>query len=101
VYATFSDVDFKNQGDATVNLVPDAQVLRVSGGGGTTEAASTNDIMVTLGLTPRDGQRVVFAQEKGSVWLALLPPGLKGKPLPPVTYAQAFIHSAGPKLGGQ
>jgi pilus assembly protein CpaB len=101
VYATFSDVDFKGLGDVTVNLVPDAQVLRVSGGGGTTETASTNDIMVTLGLTPRNGQRVVFAQEKGSVWLALLPPGLKGKPLPPVNYAQAFTHPGAPNLGGQ
>jgi len=113
VYATFSDVSvirgstFKgflrgkpvspdnaraDLGDFTVTLVRQAQVLRVAGET-QTPGSSNTDIMVTLALTPLDGQRTVFAQEKGSLWLALLPPGGTGRPLPPVSYGQALVQS--------
>ena len=85
VYSTFSDVKAE-PGDSTVTLVPDAEVLRVVGESGTDTSGTTSDIMVTLALTPADSGRMVFAQEKGSVWLALLPPGQKGRPHPPVTF---------------
>jgi hypothetical protein len=34
---------------------------------------------VTVALLPKDAQDVVFAQEKGTLWLGLLPPGESGK----------------------
>ena len=81
-------------GDFTVTLVRQAQVLRVTGESGTqATGSSSTDIMVTLALRPLDGQRTVFAQEKGSLWLALLPPGGTGRPLPPVSYGQALVQS--------
>ena len=68
-------------GDFTVDLVPDAQVLRVTNETQSTNGTSSNgDVFVTLALLPADAQRVVFSQEEGSVWLALLPPGEKGQP---------------------
>jgi Flp pilus assembly protein CpaB len=121
VYATFSDVSVirgsnlraflkgkqvspdnskAELGDFTVTLVPDAQVLKVTGEAGTTNTGSTSDIMVTLALTPTDGQRAVFSQEKGSLWLATLPPGQTGHPLPPASYGQAIVNSA-LKLGAK
>jgi pilus assembly protein CpaB len=67
-------------GDFTVDLVPDVQVLRVSNenGSSTTSGSSNNGVFVTLALLPEDSQKVVFSQEKGSIWLALLPPGQHG-----------------------
>jgi pilus assembly protein CpaB len=68
-------------GDFTVDLVPDVQVLRVSNENLATAGSSSNDgVLVTLALRPYDAQNVVFSQEKGSIWLALLPPGQKGTP---------------------
>jgi Flp pilus assembly protein CpaB len=65
-------------GDYTVTVVPDVRVLRVLGG--SSEGNDRNgEIQLSLELTPADSQRVIFAKEKGSVWLALLPPGEAGK----------------------
>lgn len=79
VYATFADPD-----ERTLVLVPDVLVLRPPG----VEAAGQGSGAVTLALTPRDAQRLVFAQERGTVWLGLLPPGQAGEPQPPVTDRQ-------------
>jgi pilus assembly protein CpaB len=77
VYATFNS---GASGQATtVSLVPDTQVLQFD--------SATND--VTLALRPFDGQRVIFAQNQGIVWLALLPPNEAGTKAPPVTIEQA------------
>lgn len=77
IYGTFTNVASTN-GTApasTVTLVETVEVLKVdvpeAGGSNTT----TN---ITLSLTPKDAQKVVFAQEQGSVWLSLLPPNQKG-----------------------
>ena len=78
-------------GDFTVTLVPDAQVVRVAGETAEAANSTTDDIMVTLALTPMDSARMVFAQEQGSVWLALLPPGQKGRPLPPVSFRDELL----------
>jgi pilus assembly protein CpaB len=68
-------------GDFTVDLVPDVQVLRVSNENPEAGSATANNaILVTVALLPADAQRTVFSQEKGSIWLALLPPGQKGLP---------------------
>jgi pilus assembly protein CpaB len=76
-------------GDFTVDLVPDVQVLRVTGQSGS-DSQANQSVYVTLALLPKDASNVVFAQERGSVWLGLLAPGEKGKPLPPVSYLSAL-----------
>ena len=38
-------------------------------------------MLLTLDLTKRDAQNLVFAQENGHLWFGLLPPGDKGRPL--------------------
>jgi Flp pilus assembly protein CpaB len=79
LYGTFSNPEI------TVTLVPDVEVLRVSG----LETALTSDSstaigMVTLSLEPQDGTKVVFAQETGKIWFALLPPNEEGRQTRPV-----------------
>jgi Flp pilus assembly protein CpaB len=81
VYGTFTKGGIDS---ATVVLVPEAQVLKVSGapeGGPGTDDKAT----ITLALLPPDAQKVVLAQEDGSIWLALLPPGQEGKQRPPLS----------------
>jgi pilus assembly protein CpaB len=54
----------------TVTLIPDVKVLRVLGEG---------PVVMTLELKPQDAQKMVYATEKGTLWLGLLPPGEQGK----------------------
>jgi Flp pilus assembly protein CpaB len=122
IYATFTDVPLKQKSqtttstaaqtaaqqqaqqgqDVTVVLVPQVQVLRVavpqqaSGVSGSVSSDTTGTITVALGLKPEDAQKFVFALERGSVWLSLLPPDSKGVDLPPLT-VQGII--AGAKKG--
>jgi len=56
-------------GSFTMTLIPDVRVLRAQGLG---------PVVLTLELKPADAQKMVFATEKGSLWLGLLPPGQKG-----------------------
>lgn len=98
IYGTFDDQQSGTQAQpaTTVVLVPDVQILRVTAPGASsngstsvsataTAAPSSNQTLVTLALSPKDAERVVFAQEQASVWLALLPPQQHGVSLPPVT----------------
>jgi pilus assembly protein CpaB len=65
----------------TATVVPDVELLKVntvSDGGVTGESASLSS-SVTVALLPKDAQDVVFSQEKGTLWLGLLPPGESGK----------------------
>jgi Flp pilus assembly protein CpaB len=64
----------------TATIVPDVEALKVIDvtNEGVTGQASTATSTVTLALLPKDAQDVVFAQEKGTIWLGLLPPGEKG-----------------------
>jgi pilus assembly protein CpaB len=95
VYTTFQEAEqtagAAGPGDVpgvTITLVPDVQVLHVavpqSSGLGTSAAA--NSLMVTLALRPGDAQRVVFAAERGQLWLGLLPPNEVGRSEPPVSF---------------
>jgi Flp pilus assembly protein CpaB len=75
---------------ATVVLVPQVEVLRVSvpqttAVGGQETADTTGDISVTLAFLPVEAQRFVFALEQGTVYLSLLPPDAEGVELEPVT----------------
>jgi pilus assembly protein CpaB len=61
----------------TSTLVKDVQVLKVDNpiGG---SSGTTDSVLVTMALKPKDAERVVFGQGKGEVWLGLLPPGQAG-----------------------
>ena len=78
VYATFDNVPKKF--DLTATVVPDVQVLKVNqsseGNGGA--------VLLTLALTPVDVQKVIFSEEEGKIWVALLPPGETGTSTPPL-----------------
>jgi pilus assembly protein CpaB len=58
---------------------PPAEQQRGAGIGSNTQedeqASTTAAPTVTLALTPADAEKLIFAEEKGSVWLALLPAG--------------------------
>ncbi len=81
----------QNIGDFAVTLIPDARVLGVARAGSTTAPATEQNALVTLELTPQDVQKLVFAQNKGTVWLSLLPPGQKGVAVPPVQIVQLLL----------
>jgi Flp pilus assembly protein CpaB len=72
-----ADNQKQNIGDYTVTVVPDVRVLRVLGGSAGSSDRNS-EIQLSVELTPADSQRVIFAREKGSVWLTLLPPGQQG-----------------------
>jgi len=74
----------QNIGDFTVTLVPDVRVLRVLGGGTQDRQSSNDQVQLSLELHPQDAQMVVFAQEHGSIWMALLAPGQPGQSLFPI-----------------
>ena len=88
IYGTFQNVasSQKSVPAATATLVPDVEVLKVS----TATQPNTADTssQITLALKPQDAAKVVFAQEQGSVWMALLPPNTKGEKSRPVTAIQ-------------
>ncbi|MBI2238009.1 MAG: Flp pilus assembly protein CpaB [Actinobacteria bacterium] len=109
VYATFDDVTLidgtlqqilrgesqtrQDIGDFTITLVPDTRVLGVVSPGAEAGASVDESFLVTLELTPQDAQNLVFAQETGDVWLALLPPGEKGSTEPPTELSQLLLRS--------
>lgn len=87
IYGTFRDLGGEGGGRAgvTANLVPDVEVLKVQGPGTDTATGAVNEnTMVTLALEPKDAQKVVFAQEQGTVYLSLLPPGQEGTATKPL-----------------
>jgi len=112
IYATFKDVNLvppsqlrqflagkvtgsaatANVGDWTVTLVPDARVLKVDSG-----TTTSDKVDITLELTARDAQRLVFAQNNGDVWLGLLAPGQTGQAEDPVTTNDALDLRGGGK----
>ena len=74
VYATFTDMGGQGSlDDVTVTVVPDARVVRTGKPG--LEQATSPETLVTMALSPRDAQKVVFSQESARLWMALLAPG--------------------------
>lgn len=78
VWGSF-DGDQSSSGSATILAVSKAQVLATSANAGA--GAQTT---ITLALKPEDVGRVVYSQEKGTVWISLLPPGEDGKDVDPI-----------------
>jgi Flp pilus assembly protein CpaB len=68
----------------TVTLVPDVKVLKVSKPSTVDQAANQGGTLITVALRPQDAEKVVFGQEHGTVWMALLAPGQAGQQKPPV-----------------
>jgi pilus assembly protein CpaB len=68
------------QSKVTRVLVPDAVVLGVRTGSETGARSGT----VLLSVTPEEAERLIYAQEQGTVWLTLLPPNEAGVEIPPV-----------------
>lgn len=89
IYGTFTNIA-SGQGSSpasTVTLVPDVQVLKTASSA-PQEAGANSTYWITLALKPKDAQKVVFAQEQGSVWMSLLPPDEKGTASRPVNAVQ-------------
>jgi pilus assembly protein CpaB len=75
----------------TVTVVPDVQVLQVAapaGAGIGSSAEEAEELVVTMALEPRDAQRVIFAMERGEVWLGLISPSEVGKAERPVSFIE-------------
>jgi pilus assembly protein CpaB len=70
-------------GDFVVTVVPDVQVLKVVQGAVT--ATNETRVLMTMALKPEDASKVIFAQQNGVVWLALLPPNQQGENVPPTS----------------
>ncbi|HYF12353.1 MAG TPA: RcpC/CpaB family pilus assembly protein [Actinomycetota bacterium] len=90
--------------DATVTLVPQAEVLRVirpsSGGGIAGEQTNSDDssnttLQIILALTPEDAQKFVFAAEQGTLYTSLLPPDEEGVEQEPLTVAEIILPGNG------
>lgn len=116
VYASFSDVSVlrgspleaflagrapannteQKLGDFVITVVPDVQVLKVVQG-----AVSANNsegrVMMTMALRPQDAASVIFAQQKGVVWLALLPPNQPGEEVPPTSFLEVIAGELTPR----
>ncbi len=76
---------FRLGADFTVTVVPAARVIKITvptavdaNGEQTT---TSGEITLMLDLLPEDAQTVVFANERASLWLGLLPPKEDGYPL--------------------
>lgn len=75
----------------TITVVPDVQILRMAAppsGGIGSSSEDGKSLLVTLALTPRDAQRVIFAMERGQIWLGLLPPNEDGAAESPVSFLE-------------
>lgn len=65
--------------DFTATIVPSTRVIQaaiptVTDTNGQTQSVSDGVITLMLDLVPEDAQAIVFANERASVWLGLLPP---------------------------
>ncbi|HEV8420183.1 MAG TPA: Flp pilus assembly protein CpaB [Actinomycetota bacterium] len=85
VYGTF-DIDFQGTSGRRVTLtrvlVPEAEVLRAATPESSGATAQANG-MITLALEPYEAQLVILGQERGTVWMGLIPPHEKGVTLRP------------------
>jgi pilus assembly protein CpaB len=94
VLAVGSEV--KSDEDAPVEII--APTVTAEGEAAPAEEQAPGNIVLTLELTPDQAERMVFAQENGSVWLTLVPPSfvaLSDQPTEGVTVEKLF----GPEFG--
>ncbi len=83
--AATGTTDRQDLPDFTAVLIPTVRVLDVANPGVDENGDPTGDaVTITLDLLPKDAANLVFAQENGKIWLALLPPGEEGQQFPAV-----------------
>jgi pilus assembly protein CpaB len=96
VYATFKQPGTNAGAEVTgvsLTVVSNALVLRsrstVTSTGDAAPVSTTQaPFIVTLALTPQQVQKVLLAQDQGTLWLALLPPGAEGTVPRPTAFGQ-------------
>ena len=96
IYATFKQPGTNAGAEVTgvsLTVVSNVLVLRTASTVTSTEgsvAVSTAQVpvIVTLALTPQQAQKVLLAQDQGTIWLALLPPGEEGSVPRPTAFGQ-------------
>lgn len=83
--ASTGTTDRQELPDFTAVLIPTVRVLDVANPGLDESGKPVGDaVTITLDLLPKDAANLVFAQENGRIWLALLPPGEDGQQFPAV-----------------
>jgi pilus assembly protein CpaB len=82
----------------TKTVVSDALVLNAPAEPSATQAARSNPVL-TLAIGVDDVQRVLFAQEKGTIWFALRPPGSADNITPGVLDVGAVLRGSGSAPG--
>ena len=88
--------EVKPDEDAPVEIV--APTTAAEGEAAPAAEQAPGNIVLTLELTPDQAERMVFAQENGSVWLTLVPPSfiaVSDQPTEGVTVEKLF----GPEYG--
>ncbi len=84
IFGTFDQA--KGDGSLTRVLVPDARVLWTSAPPGSTETttAAGGQITLTLEVSPEQAALLTYSQERGAIWMTLLPPNETGTDVRPV-----------------
>ena len=101
--AVFATVNDERRGEVTQVLLPKVQVLRVgqsvppgsrqtsSGAGAKEEVAQQ---ILTLAVDQAEAQKVIFAQKRGQLWLALLRSDAETRDVAPTTARNLFGGAA-------
>ncbi len=82
----------------TKTIVSDALVLNAPAAPSSTDAGHSNPVL-TLAIDVNDVQRALFAQEKGTIWFALRPPGSAENIKPTVLDVGAVLRGSGAAHG--
>jgi Flp pilus assembly protein CpaB len=82
----------------TKTIVSDALVLNAPAAPSSTDAGRSNPVL-TLAIDVNDVQRALFAQEKGTIWFALRPPGSAENVKPTVLDVGAVLRGSGSAPG--
>ncbi|NLT53679.1 MAG: Flp pilus assembly protein CpaB [Actinomycetales bacterium] len=101
VFATVND---ERRGEVTQVLLPKVQVLRVgqsvpagSRPAGTRAGSNDEEVarqILTLAVDASEAQKVIFAQKRGQLWLALLRPDAETRQVGPTTARNLFGGAA-------
>ena len=86
VNGTATTTDRQDLPDFTGTLIPTVRVLQVVNPGLDENGNSTGDaVTLTLDLLPEDAQNLILAQQTGTPYIGLLPPGEDGAQIPAST----------------
>jgi pilus assembly protein CpaB len=92
VHGTASTTDRQDLPDFTVTLIPTVRVLQVVNPAIDETGRSTGDsVTLTLDLMPKDAQALTLANQVGTPYIGLLPPGEDGVQIPASTLPVQLI----------